>query len=412
MNARDIFDGAAAEYELKIAEEAERQRIQREARRRVLAEERGPVPEPTFATLRDRLSWPRLEARWRIHGWQATDSRVMLAAQFKAGKTTLVGNAIRSLVDGDPWLGRDRVEPIPGTLALIDNEMSESKLIDWLRDNGIQSDDRVHVVPLRGRVASFDLLDARIRAQWAERFRGLGTSYLILDCLRPVLDVLGLDEHRDAGRFLVAFDALLAEAGIPEALVVQHMGHVAERARGDSRLRDWPDVEWRLVRQDDDPASPRYIAAYGRDVDQPEAALAYDAETRRLTIAGGSRKDGKVDAALDAVLDVLAGAHEPLSGRAIKQALAESEHPRDTLDAALRHGVATDALTMIEGPRRAKLYRSVRVSGSVRPVSEEHTNECPAASIEADTRSLTQSGSVSGFQFDPRGAFLRSGTDG
>ena len=28
-----------------------------------------------------------------------------------------------------------------------------------------------------------------------------------------MLDALGLDEHREAGRFLVAFDALLAEAG-------------------------------------------------------------------------------------------------------------------------------------------------------------------------------------------------------
>jgi hypothetical protein len=68
----------------------------------------------------------------------------------------------------------------------------------------------------------------------------------------------------------VAIDELLLEAGIDEALVVHHMGHSGERARGDSRLRDWPDVEWRLMRQDDDPASPRFLTAYGRDIDVPE----------------------------------------------------------------------------------------------------------------------------------------------
>jgi hypothetical protein len=105
-----------------------------------------------------------------------------------------------------------------------------------------------------------------------------------------VLDALGLDEHRDAGRFLVALDSFLAEAKIPEALIVHHMGHSGERSRGDSRLRDWPDVERRLVREDDDPGSPRFITAYGRDVDVSESQLAYDPLTRHLTINGGSRR--------------------------------------------------------------------------------------------------------------------------
>jgi hypothetical protein len=43
----------------------------------------------------------------------------------------------------------------------------------------------------------------------------------------------GLDEHREAGRFLVAFDELLQEAGVLGALVAHHFGHRAERARGE-----------------------------------------------------------------------------------------------------------------------------------------------------------------------------------
>ena len=75
--------------------------------------------------------------------------------------------------------------------------------------------------------------------------------------------------------------------------MVQHMGHLNERARGDSRLQDWPDAIWRLVRETDEPDSARYFKAYGRDVDIPEGRLSFDAATRRLTYAAGSRSDGK-----------------------------------------------------------------------------------------------------------------------
>jgi hypothetical protein len=164
-------------------------------------------------------------------------------------------------------------------------------------------------VALRGKVATFNIVDPATRARWA-RHIGLG-DVLLFDCLRPVLDALGLDESHDAGRFLVAFDALLAEAGIGEGGIAHHMGHVGERSRGDSRLRDWPDVEWRLVRDksnDDetDPAAARYFAAYGRDVDQPEQLLGYDPATRRLTIAGGSRKNAKAEALVTAVVQYVA----------------------------------------------------------------------------------------------------------
>src|SRR5262249_46362061 len=158
----------------------------------------------------------------------------------KAGKTTLMGNLARSLVDGMPFLESVPVTPIQGVLVLIDTEMAESQLLDWYGTLGIEADDQIVVLPLRGAVSSFNILDRAVRSTWATKLRAVDAQYLILDCLRPVLDALGLDEQHEAGRFLVAFDELLKEARIPEAALVHHMGHVAERARGDSRLRDWP----------------------------------------------------------------------------------------------------------------------------------------------------------------------------
>ncbi len=370
----------AAVHAERVQAEYLRLRARREAQRRVDAEEHPPVAPPEIVTLQEHLARNDAPPRWRIAELQPEASRVMLAAQFKAGKTTISGNLIRSLVDGDPFLGRYPVTPVKGTVALVDVEMGSRQLAAWLRAQQIQHADRVVVISLRGSAGAFDLRDETIRAGWVERLREQKVEYVIVDCLRPILDSLGLDEHREAGAFLVELDRLLVEASIPDATVIHHMGHHGERSRGDSRLRDWPDVEWRLVRQDDDPASDRYLAAYGRDVDVPESRLIYDCDTRRLTIADGSRADLKTRAALDAVVDVLAKADGPQTGRQIKAALVDSDHSRNTIDDALRRGIRDEILAVDPGPRGAKLYRvaaSVPVSRSVPTALRDGGSECP-----------------------------------
>jgi hypothetical protein len=391
---READPAAAAEAReahrrILLAQEVERERAKREARRTLDAEERGPIAEPTGYRLRDWLTVPDPDTPWRIAGWQPANSRAVLAAPRKGGKTTFMGSLSRSLLDNDLFLGAATVTPISGSVAILDTEMSPSQLKRWYRDQGIVHDDRLIVFPLKGQAATLDFLDPACRARWATRLRAEDVHYLIVDNLRPILDALGLDESHEAGRWLVGFDALLREAAIPEACLVHHMGHNGERSRGDSRLRDWPDVEWRLMRQDDADSSPRYIAAYGRDVDVAESQLTYDRETRRLTITGGSRKQAKTQNALEAVVEALRRRKKPLSGRGIKDALAGSGHARDTIDAALALGVKTTRLALQEGSRGANLYRVSEcpgVSGSPSGHSgPDRVSECPTDSIESDT---------------------------
>jgi len=253
-------------------------------------------PPPELTSLTDLLAEPDPDVVYRLDGLWPQHGRVMLAAQFKAGKTTLVGNVTRSLVDQVPFLGAHEPAPLDGgRVVVIDDELHQDTLRRWYRDFTIVNTDLVDVVCLRGRTSTFNILDPHVRKQWADKIAAANATVVVFDCLRPVLDALGLSEDKDAGRFLVAFDELLMQAGVTEALVVHHMGHEAERARGDSRLRDWPDVEWRLIRDgnDDDPAAQRYFAAYGRDVDQPERRLDFDLATRDLQAVGGSRRDDK-----------------------------------------------------------------------------------------------------------------------
>lgn len=323
----------------RVADELDRLRIRDRAWRTFQAEQHPPAVLPEIRSLKERLADPPPPVNWRIDGWQPAGTRVMLAAQFKAGKTTLTGNLARCLVDGDWWLDQAPVRKVNGgKVTVVDFEMSERQVISWLSDQKIINTDQILLVPLRGAGSSFNIIDDTTRARWAAEIAG--TEYLIVDCLRPILDALSLDEHKDGGRFLTAFDMLCLEAGITDSLIVHHMGHTGERSRGDSRFRDWPDVEWRLVRETDDPAATRYISAYGRDVDIPESQLTHDPATRHLRLAGGNRSNAAARRALDDILTYLGQSSEPVSKRDLEQIMvAETEHVRKAVRAGMGIGI-------------------------------------------------------------------------
>jgi len=132
------------------------------------------------------------------------------------------------------------------------------------------------------------------------------------------------------------------------------MGHDAERSRGASRLRDWPDAEWQLVRQDDNPSSPRYLSAFGRDVDVPESRLDYDPECRWLALAGGSRAEARTAAARAALVKLLT-AEPGLGVRAIEDTLS-ADHGRNVVRAAMRAAVKDGEVITKPGPKGALLH--------------------------------------------------------
>jgi hypothetical protein len=88
------------------------------------------------------------------------------------------------------------------------------------------------------------------------------------------------------------------------------------------------------MRETDEPESERYFSAYGRDVNVHEGRISFDPATRRYTYSQGSRIDAKVEAALRAVIAILAedakADGEGISGRAIETE-AGGEHSRQSV---------------------------------------------------------------------------------
>lgn len=382
-------------------------RINREAQRRLDEEQRPKLELPPLKSLTVLLAEPDEDTPWLIDKVMQADSRVMLAAQFKSGKTTTTCNLVRSLADGDPFLGAFTINQAPWRITIIDDELSERMLRGWLRDQNVKNTDAVaDVVSLHGRVGSFNILDEHTRALWVDRLTSVGCNFLILDCLRPILDALGLDENRDAGKFLTAFDALLAEAGITNAVMVDHMGHSGERNRGDSRKLDWPDATWKLVRETDKPDSARYFSAYGRDVDLWEGRLGFDPVTRHLTYVAGSRTDSKVRAAYIDVVRLLAccakgddqagtpnaagmtknGIENELRGAGYGENTENSGHSQKAIRAAIAHGTETGVLRILKGAthnsKPVVIAYPCRECGLPVTSKRERHESCPADAVE------------------------------
>ncbi len=360
----DLAARLAWEHRKAVEQHKSYLRARQEAEAELLSEGSKPAPDPV--RLDALLAEPDEPAAYRIDRLWPAGGRVILSAQRKAGKTTTMANLLRSLADGSPFLGCYQVTAIPGTgtVFAIDTEMSRGMLRQWYRDQRIGHPERIHVEPLRGAVSSFNLLDAGRRGWWARALRERQAAVLVLDCIGPVLAAAGLDENSslDVGRFLTALEELLADAGVAEAVACHHMGHVAERSRGASRLRDWPDAEWKLVyeiadgEQDAGPSDRRYFSAAGRDVAEPEQLLDYDAASRRLSIAGGTRRDEKKAAYLAAIIAYITSHPEAECSKSrVEQAVeGRAADIRKTLAEAVAEA---GPLCVHDGPRSARLHR-------------------------------------------------------
>ena len=150
----------------KVEGRAAELRLTEDARRLLIAQERARHPRPPLVRLPEFLARPVTDPTYRIDEVWPTGGRVVLSAQFKAGKTTVVGNVLRALADGTDLFDRFPVRP-GARIVLIDDELDDRHLQRWLTDQDITNQDAIRVVTLRGQLATYEIRDLDLRAEWA-----------------------------------------------------------------------------------------------------------------------------------------------------------------------------------------------------------------------------------------------------
>lgn len=300
-------------FERMVAQEVQRLRVRRTAQDLLRAEEVTSTPPPPAVSAREFLAHFDEESHL-VDGLIPRQGKFLIAAAAKAGKTTTVHHVIASLLSGRPMFGAFPVDADkPLRVHLIDNEMGDELLRAWLRrlDLTLDEQDRLTVHSLLGYASTFDPTTPESRAIWAERLAG--ADVVIVDCLSPFMQAVGLDENHDAGRWLVGLDELMAAAGVEVYGVAHHTGHAGERARGDSKILGWPFQTWTLNREassEDDDAednAPRFLKARGRcgSVASGQLVLASDG---LQYVAGVTRAKARAAAKHDELLDEIVAA--------------------------------------------------------------------------------------------------------
>jgi len=246
---------------------------------------------------------------WRVRELWMQGQIVMLAAKYKAGKTTMVLNVVRSLVDGKPFLGQFDTEPLTGNLLIVNAEMTRRQFRRWLRDSPIENRDKVYVLHVReAGTSAGDIVTPAYRELLIETLIRCDAQALVLDPLNPMLAAAGIEENAssEVAAWFNALADVIKRSGVQDVLLVHHFGHVGDRGRGSSKFMDAPDALWTYtvgelpaaVAGDEDPtddglladiaaslaAVPRYLAATGRDVDLAKSRVMYDDTTRLLTM--------------------------------------------------------------------------------------------------------------------------------
>lgn len=340
----------------------------REAKRQIAAEESAEVEIPDAPFLDEWLAEPDEPEAWRIDRLWPVGGRVNLSASPKAGKTTLTTNLVRSLVDGDIFMGEFFSSGVPHcdsgpSVRVFDLEMTDKMLKDWYRKLDVQNPRQVKVRPLKGMASGFNFMEPETRKRLVETFKGAHTY--ILDPVGPLLMALGLEENSntDVQRFLTAWDEFVYEMGGKESMVVNHAGWNGERARGASAFEGSGDALWMLTNPDRGDTTPRFFRARGRDVSVADSQLVMDGD-KNLTLTGKSRKqvaaNAKAQGAISYILTVLEDGNAK-SKSAIESEVSkikdEDRPGRDAVRAGFK--LALEAGQMVRKPGRqgaAELY--------------------------------------------------------
>lgn len=253
------------------------------------------------------------EITWAIHELHIDGGNTVLIGPRKSGKSSLAITAIRSLADGEPFLGRnvDRI-PAHAGIVILNLEMAEAQWNRWAGDTGVRRRQRIYPVHLRG--TRFAITEETTRLWLVALLREMNARWVALDSWGKAMANCNLNENlpADVNVWTAAWDEIKAESDTPNSLVLAHSSFKRrkgqgdddkELARGGTSLEDWADSIWRLRSVQ----GTRFFEAQGRDVVIPETAVNYDAATRLYAPGYGTRADLALDADAEQLAKIVEG---------------------------------------------------------------------------------------------------------
>lgn len=250
----------------------------------------GASSEPVVETLEDALKRDREPVTYRIDHMLVVGHNTNIAASYKTGKTTLLGNRARALADGVPFLDAFDVKPVDGKIVIFNYEVSDNQFLTWLDRLDIKNKHLIVPVNLRGKGV---YIQDDIWCEWAiKTLRELECEVWEIDPLSAAIRGNTKDEEV-ASEWIARAERIKAEAGVSDLILTTHTGHLAgfdadgraanERTAGAARWMGWPDSLWTYTKDKDE---NRYLSVLGRDVECEEFQVSMDPTSMRLSDKG------------------------------------------------------------------------------------------------------------------------------
>jgi hypothetical protein len=334
-----------------------------------------PAPPSLFRSARDIATVTSDTPDWLLHGYVAAGAITELSGKVKAaGKTTLVTNMCRAMLDGKPFLGRATSK----TAVVYCTEQSAPTFLQSLRRADLLDRDDLRVLFWHD-ASTLDWPDI-VRAARAEAKRA-GARLLIIDTLPQFAGVKG-DAENNTGAALEAMRPLL-EAAAADGLaiiVLRHDrkggGEVGDSARGSSAFSGAVDVVLQLRRQEGQGRpGVRVINALSRYDETPETLVIELTEDGYV-----AHGDAEAVATQEAQAALLLTA--PTSeADAMKEPdlLAAANVKRTVGQGVIREYLESGLLIRVGGGKRGDPFRYYR-SAEERPKDSAGTGVVPAKS--------------------------------
>ena len=282
----------------------------------------------------------------RLALWGST---VILFAQAKVGKTTLVFNLLRAIADLAPFLGVFRIAETIGKVGFLNFELTDELCRTWARRIPIENTERVVFWNLRGLNNPFRSREAM--KEFATTVTPLEIETLIIDPLSGAF--IGDSNNNDeVKRFFLMLEEFKVLSGVTHLFIMVHAGNDPSKPRGATTLRDHPDSIWSITKSK---LGVRKFKAEGRDVSLEEGALIFDEATGLLRFVEEKTSGSEPVVLKDRILDYIR--RNP--GANARQIDAEFSGSKDRKSYARDALVAEGRVLLELGPRNSKLYSAL-----------------------------------------------------